>query len=492
LKEAARTAAFSIVTLFHRILGTNRRRLIAVALVGVACAGLAIAAYAIHTSRPGNVFHPNVAFQAEAPTPVVTKGPSAGSWPLYGYSKNHARAFPTRIVKPPFRHAWIYAGGSLLEFPPVIQDSTLFQLNDDGVLNAISKNTGKIRWSRRLGTRAAAAPAASGISVYVTLLDHGGSGKGRVIALRQKDGSIRWARNLPSRSESSPLLDRGKLYLGSENGTVYGLSAHDGHVLWTYHAGGAVKASPTFKDGKLYFGDYSDHMQAIRESDGGLVWRVSEGGLLRSGTFYSTPAAVFGRVFVGNTDGRVYAFDERNGHLAWAHQTGNYVYSSPAVQDTPGIGPTVYVGSYDGSFYALNAYSGQVRWIYRTGGRISGSPTVIGGIVYFANLARRETIGLDAGSGRRVWSEHTGSFDPVVTDGVRLYLTGYYGLYGLDPTHQPTVAATRPATAANPAPTATAAAIPYGFRWPPPLPNLLATDFARSQRRDAAPTQRGP
>jgi outer membrane protein assembly factor BamB len=473
------------VILLHRILGNGRRRLFAVALVVAACAGLAIGAYAIHKTRPGNVFHPNVAFQAEAPATVVTKGPSAGAWPLYGYTKNHARTFPTRTVKPPFRRAWIYAGGSLLEFPPVIQGKTLFQLNDDGYLNAIDKNNGKVRWSRRLGSLAAASPAASGVSVYVTLLEHGGTGAGRVIALRQKDGSVRWARNLPSRSESSPLLDRGRLFLGSENGTVYALSAHDGRVLWAYHAGGAVKASPTLKDGKLFFGDYGNHMQAIRESDGGLVWRVSEGGLLSSGSFYSTPAAVFGRVFVGNTDGRVYAFDERNGRLAWAHQTGSYVYSSPAVQYTPGLGATVYVGSYDGSFYALSAYSGQVRWVYHAGGRISGSPTIIGDIVYFADLARRETIGLNVRGGWRAWSMHTGSFDPVVTDGVRLYLTGYYGLYGLDPMRQPQ-------SAPAPAPQATVAAtppaaIPYKFRWPPPLPNVLATSYARSLKRNAQP-----
>lgn len=473
------------MTPLNRFFKGGRRRLIAAALVLLSfAAGLAIAAYAIHSSRPGNVFHAGVAFQTEAAPTVVTKGPNAGAWPIYGYSKDHARYFPTATVKPPFRHAWTYAGGSLLEFPPVIQDGTLFQLNDDGVLNAINKNTGKVRWTHKLGNLAAASPAASGISVYVTLLDHSGSGAGRVIALRQKDGSVRWARNLPSRSESSPLLDRGRLYLGSENGTVYALSAHDGHVLWAYHAGGAVKASPTLADGKLFFGDYGNHMQAIRESDGGLVWRATEGGFLSGGSFYSTPAVAFGRVFVGNTDGRVYSFDERNGRLAWAHQTGNYVYSSPAVRDTPGLGATVYVGSYDGTFYALSAYSGSVRWVYHAGGRISGSPTIIGDIVYFADLGRRTTIGLNTRGGWRAWSLHTGSFDPVVSDGLRLYLTGYYGLYGFDP-QKPGKAPTTVAQAASSTPYVAPLAFRYKFRWPAPPPNLLNTNYSRSQARDA-------
>ena len=28
---------------------------------------------------------------------------------------------------------------------------------------------------------------------------------------------------------------------------------------------------------------------------------------------------------------------------------------------------------------------------------------------------------------------HTGSFDPVISDGINIYLTGYTGLYGLAP-----------------------------------------------------------
>jgi outer membrane protein assembly factor BamB len=451
----------SNVNLLQRIIGSRRRRLLILGSGAVVCAGLLSAAYVIHKHRPGNVFHPHVVFNPRQPVIAVATGRAAQDWPLYGYSSNHTRYFPSGNVRPPYRRAWIFAGGSLLEFPPVLRGATLFQLNDDGQLNAINKNTGKARWSRRLGTLAAASPAASSDTVYVTLLDHG-NGKGRIIALRQSDGAIRWARDLPSRSESSPLLDGGRLYVGSENGTVYALSAADGHVLWMYHADGAVKASPTLQSGNLYFGDYGDHMQAVRASDGRLVWRVSYGSFLSGGSFYATPAAAFGRIYVGNTDGRVYAFDERNGRLAWAHQTGNYVYSSAAVENTPGLGPTIYAGSYDGNFYALDAYSGSVRWVYHAGGRISGSPAIVGDIVYFADLGRRKTIGLSARGGWRVWSLNTGSFDPVISDGMRLYVTGYYGLYGLDPQRP-----ARQAAAAKGARAAPAMKTPDMFRWPP-------------------------
>ncbi len=95
---------------------------------------------------------------------------------------------------------------------------------------------------------------------------------------------------------------------------------------------------------------------------------------------------MYGRVFLGNTDGRVYAYDASSGKLDWAVQTGAYVYASPAVANAPGLGPTIYLGSYDGTFYAMNARSGRIDWQYHDGGKISGSATIIGRIVYFANL----------------------------------------------------------------------------------------------------------
>jgi outer membrane protein assembly factor BamB len=403
------------------------------ALAFFAIAAAAALAFYVHKRlRPGDVFHPHVTYQPNA-RPDAPIGPKTTTWPLYGFSKDHNRYYDASpSLRPPFRLVWTVPGNALLEFPPVIANGVLFQLTDAGALHAVAAQSGKLLWHIRLGSLAASAPAASGLSVYVTLMRADGSA-GRVLALLQQNGRVRWSRDLPSPSESSPLLDRGKLYLGSQDGTVYALNAHNGRIVWTYHAQGAVKASPTLRDDNLYFGDYGGFMQAVDERTGRRVWVTGGKGLLGGGNFYSTPAAAFGRIFAGNTDGRVYAFAARSGRLAWAKQTGSYVYSSPAVEYTPGLGPTVYVGSYDGHLYALSAYSGGVRWVYNAGGRISGSPTIIGQIVYFADLGTHTTIGLDARTGRLVYRRGTGSFDPAVTDGSRLFLSGYSGLSGLVP-----------------------------------------------------------
>ncbi|HEY3828805.1 MAG TPA: PQQ-binding-like beta-propeller repeat protein [Solirubrobacteraceae bacterium] len=414
----------------------KRRWFALIGLVLVLC--VALAGYLYARNRTGSIYHPHARFVPQANPTLPVRGPERFSWPIYGYTKNHTRYFPAPAkLVPPFRHVWERGGSSLREFPPVLSENRIFQLTDDGTLSAIDKYDGKLLWSQSLGALSASSPAVGGNTVYATVLARAsGSAEGRVVAVNATNGHIHWSRNLPSRSESSPLLDHGKIYFGSEDGTVYALQARTGRTLWTYHAGGAVKASPTLQNGVLYFGDYSGHVQAISERSGRRLWLAgSEGALFGSGTFYSTAAVIYGRVYLGNTDGRVYAYDASSGRLDWAYQTGAYVYASPAVTDAPRLGPTIFLGSYDGSFYALNARTGHVDWSYNAGGKISGSATIVGDFVYFSDLGTHRTYGLNIANGHVAFEIDTGAFDPVISDGKRIYLTGYTGLYSLAPLH---------------------------------------------------------
>ncbi len=420
----------------------RRRLLVGAGLVLVLLAG-AVAALAL--TRGGDVSNADVEFQPEPePTPAATppsqrRGRSSDdfTWAHYGYSRDRRHHLPApSSLKPPYRRVWDMRGSVLLEFSPVLGGGQLFLLRNNGALYAISKRTGKIRWKRRLGHLAASSPAYGDGRVYVTLLEREKNQGGRVVALRAKDGREIWSRPLASRSESSPLLYKGLLHFGSENGTVYAMRARDGSLKWRYKASGAVKGGLALSGGKLYFGAYGGRVHAIRQADGRSVWTTTTKGLrlgTGSGNFYSTAAVAYGRVYIGNTDGKVYSFSSATGRLAWTRSTGGYVYASPAVATVPGGGPTVYAGSYSGTFFGLDARTGRVRWSHRAGGRISGAATVVGDVVYFANLGRKETIGLDARNGRKVFRFGFGSFNPVISDGETIYLTGYSSLFALRP-----------------------------------------------------------
>ncbi len=427
---------------------TARKKLFLGAAVVLALLVAAGAVFAL-TRPPADVSNPDVAFEEEPTvTPIPTEipdEPAEGSkkedplrnfvWAGYGYSKDKRKFLPaSKLLRPPYRRVWSYTGSILLEFSPIMAEGKLFLLRNNGALHAIDKRTGKAVWKRKLGTLAASSPAYGNGRVFVTLLNRGNGKPGAVVALRAKDGKILWRRLLPSRSESSPVFDNDRIYFGSENGTVYALRAGDGAVRWTFKASGAVKSGLALADGKLYFGDYSGRVYAIRQANGSQAWSTGTKGStfgLRAGRFYSTPAVAYGRVYIGNTDGKMYSFSSKDGKLAWTKGTGGYVYSSPAVANVPGGKPTVYFGSYDGVFYAVDARNGKVRWTHRDGGKISGGATVVGDIVYFSNLGKKDTTGLGARTGREVFHMGRGSFNPVISDGRTLFVTGYSSLYAL-------------------------------------------------------------
>jgi outer membrane protein assembly factor BamB len=426
--------------MFSSLRGHGRRRWFALGGVLLVVA-VGVVAVVLLTGQPGDISNPGVQFTQETPSAPAAQAPKGKHpmddgfvWPDYHYTKARTGFLPLSVpLRPPFVKRWSVSGSILLEFTPVLCGRSLYLLKNNGALYRISRLTGHVIWKKKLGYMAASSPACSQNTVYAALLSRGkGIDAGRVVALDIKDGRTRWSQPMPSRVESSPLIASGRLYFGSEDGTVYALRASDGAIRWTYHAGGAVKSAVALADGKLYFGDYAGKVTALSRADGRRVWQSSSAGSafgLRSGRFYSTPAVAYGRVYIGSLDGFVYSFSSADGKLAWRHKTGGYVYSSPAVADVAGVGPTVYAGSYDGRLYAFDARSGSVRWAHNSGGIISGGPVVIGDLVFYANLSRRSTGALGAATGRLVWSMGTGGFNPAISDGRRLYVVGYSGLY---------------------------------------------------------------
>ena len=79
----------------------------------------------------------------------------------------------------------------------------------------------------------------------------------------------------------------------------------------------------------------------------------------------------------------------------------------------------------------------------KAGAALAGrnAPTVLGSLVYFSscgscssyesNRNARRTFAVDAVTGRLAWSFPDGEYSPVVSDGIRVYLTGYTTLYAL-------------------------------------------------------------
>ena len=407
----------------------RRRRLpLVAAAVFLALAGTALAAYLVLANRTDDVRRgEDVEFRA--PPPKAPARDDSVDWPVYHFDNAHRGYLPARIG-PPFKERWVFSGQVLMEFPPIVVDGSVYFMRNNGGTYRLDADTGKVKWKKQIGELSATSPAYWRNRLFVSSLS------GKITALRARDGKVLWQKELGARTESSPIVRRGIVYFGTEGGALYAVFAKTGRVKWKFSASGAIKASPALSGSTLYVGDYSGRMYAVWARTGRERWSTGTSGSkfgFAAGNFYSTPAVAFGRVYAGNTDGKVYSFGARTGTLAWSKSTGGYVYSSPAVANVPGSRPTVYIGSYDGNLYALDARTGSSRWTARGGGRISGGPSIVGRIVYFADLDSKATYGVDARTGERVFKRSRGYYNPVVSDGKRIYMTGYASVTALDP-----------------------------------------------------------
>jgi len=401
-----------------------------VTLLALAAAGLALRAHRLGSTQV-------VVTETHTETVNVAPPPARGiDWPTYGFDAARTHSAPFAL-RPPFRVVWRYeADRSLIEYPPVVADGRLFAGTHDGLVVAVDGATGRTAWHRQLPGCIAASPAVAGPLVVVATLgpppECGGSASAQVVAFRRDTGAVAWVHG-DLTVESAPLVVGDRVVVGAWDGTVDALSASDGRTLWRFRTGAAVKSGAAFAGGTLYVGSYDGSLYALDAAHGTLRWSTRV-----DARFYATPAVADGRVVAATTDGVVHAFAAAGGRELWSRSIGRFSYSAAALADG-----SVFVGSYDHHLYALDARTGGVLWRAEAPGPVSGAPTALGGLVYFSscgscsayesNPAARRSFAADAATGRIVWRFPDGEYSPVVTDGVRLYVTGYTALYGLIP-----------------------------------------------------------
>ncbi len=407
----------------------HRNRAVAIALLAAALVFSAAAAGYELLKRPADVHNPDAIFVPQKPAAPPPKAKTV-NWPMFGLNPARTRYLPAQGIKPPFRKLWRFTDKPLLEFPPIYVGGRLYFVNNNGYAHALDADTGKELWKRRVGALNASSPTYYRHRLYIVNLV-----PGHVVKLDAKTGKTIWKKPLPGRAESSPVIVDRSIYFGCEDGNLYALSTISGNVRWATQLGGEIKSAPAYYGGRLFVGDYGGYMNAVDAKSGELLWQSGSlgPGFGASGAFYSTPAVAYGRVYSGNNDGRVYSYEVSDGTLAWSYSTGGYAYSGPTVANTRHSPPTVFIGSFDGNVYALDAKDGGLRWSRSAGGQVIGSLSAVGDIVYVAEFTNKTTSGFMMRSGKRVFRYGYGTYSPVISDGRRIYLTGYSSITALQP-----------------------------------------------------------
>ncbi len=225
---------------------------------------------------------------------------------------------------------------------PAIGYGKIFAADREGLVVALSPETGKRIWELDLSTRSTqssitnlyglfagrvSAKLAGGITLAYQRA-YIGTENGEVIAINQEDGSIEWRTKVPGEVLAAPAIDAGVVVVNTVAGTLVGIDANTGELKWQ------------------------------NESD---VPPLTLRGV-------SAPAAANGGAIVGLATGRLLVAIIDSGLTAWEQ-----VVAKPAgatelerivdVDSKPLIfGGTIFVVSYGGALSAIELRTGQVIW----------------------------------------------------------------------------------------------------------------------------------
>lgn len=249
---------------------------------------------------------------------------------------------------------------------------------------------------------------------------------GRVVARDAATGELVWARDVEGSVMATPVIDAGRVYVGTIGGEILALNMTSGDLVWRFSAEDPVFALEE-AGGRLYAGTrgYDAHnlshraypFYAIDTVDGSVVWldQIREG-------VWAPPAIAGDTVYVGSQNGTLQALAESDGSRRWTYRTPGvsareetlpkWVLDDPvirygAVASAPTVtGGTVFFGSYAGAVHAVGRERGERLWMRHTRGSIASSPAASNGTLFVSDYSGTTTA-MTAASGRVLWNAST-------------------------------------------------------------------------------------
>jgi outer membrane protein assembly factor BamB len=102
----------------------------------------------------------------------------------------------------------------------------------------------------------------------------------------------------------TPVVDDGKVYVGSTSGALHALDRVTGEAIWTFHGDSKSLVSPSLAGNTVLVGDVEGRLYAVSAATGDELWRFNTGGRISS-----TPVIANGMLYVASWDGRLYAIE---------------------------------------------------------------------------------------------------------------------------------------------------------------------------------------
>lgn len=224
----------------------------------------------------------------------------------------------------------------------------IYAVTDSGIMTALNAETGATLWTKQIGKpgQPAFGPGANAQYVAVVSVD-------KLLLFHRETGRLIWSRELGSAPAAGPALSREYAYVGLLNGRIEGYKLDDPKLQpWYYQSEGRIYHRPTTtgrvvswptSTGRLYVSDADDPEVKFR--------------LVSDKDIVTSPAESEPWLYIASLDGYLYCINETNGRGAWRFSTGYPISSSPAI-----VGERAFVASLEPSLFAIDAKNGGELW----------------------------------------------------------------------------------------------------------------------------------
>lgn len=214
-------------------------------------------------------------------------------------------------------------------------------------------------------------------------------------------------------ARQAPVIADGRVYAAAIEGGVRAFDLQTGALVWHHDTELRLSGGPGAGEGLVVAGGLDGDVLALEATTGVEKWRAKV-----SNEVIAAPVIGAGMVFVRSNDGRLTAFDAATGERRWFWQQDVpplSVRGHASVVLGPGY---VFVGNDNGTVSALAMADGRPLWertVAEQEGRselermadVDGTPVLDGAILY-ASSYKRQTVAIDAPTGRPLWASTEG------------------------------------------------------------------------------------
>ena len=243
---------------------------------------------------------------------------------------------------------------------PAIDNGVVFAANHKGEMLAVSLETGRDVWVKKLKVPISAGPAA-GFGIVVA-----GTSKGAVIALDGATGRQLWRSQINSELLSSPAISEKVVVMRSVDGRLHGLDKSTGKLLWSVEQqvprlSLRGTATPIVAKEIAISGFDNGKVMAVSLTTGDTIWDTALASphgrteLDRLVDIDSAVRVVGDNVFAAGFQGRTAMLALDSGQLWWSHDMSSYRGLSVDEDN-------LYVTESDGTVVAMRQRDGAEVW----------------------------------------------------------------------------------------------------------------------------------